>query len=243
MLQYPRTGTSLAAKTEIPAMSLLSGAALARLGLPTTDAVRLDGAMLTATFLLHALGVLMPIMTLHVFDRIIPNTAYETLVSIMLCLAIAAIAELALRWGQARVGVVAAARYTRVLRQTALQRLLSQPANAEPRAPQALQIERVQAIDRFASFYGGGPRAALVDLPFSLIALALIWQLGGVVVAAPACLILGHFALVAASSGAVRSAQGVRRDIDARTSDFLSEVFRSTLTVKSWGLELAFLRR
>lgn len=232
-----------AAGAKIGAWSLMGDRGVRKLGIPPGEATRLDGSVLASTLLLNCLGLLLPIATLHVFDRVIPNGAYETLLLISLGLMVVAVAELALRWTQARLNALATARYGGDLRKCALDRLLQRPMSNEPAAANSLQIERLTAIDRFASFYSGGARECLIELPFSFLALGLIALLGGWVVLAPILTIALHFLVLSRLNKAIRERLRVRRTDDVKSRDFLTEAFRSAVTFKSLGLESLLLRR
>ncbi|MEL6977656.1 MAG: ABC transporter transmembrane domain-containing protein [Pseudomonadota bacterium] len=196
-----------------------------------------------STFLLNVLGLLLPLATLHVFDQIIPSAAVETLAVMTLGLLGVVLAEFALRRQQSKVNTLASARYGSELSQAALSRLLTPSGEAARSAATGVQLERIDAIQRFSSFYAGGARMALVDLPFSFLALGLIWLIGGLIVAAPISIIILHFLLLGVLSSALRARIRDRRSIDIKSNDFLSEAFRMALTIKSWALENMIMRR
>lgn len=230
----------MSAPAPISAFSLLTKSGVTRAGIPAGESTRLDAAFLASTLLLNCLGLLLPIATLHVLDRIVPAAAYETLLFITAGLAAATLAELTLRLLQARVGAMASALYASGLRQRALAFRLTAGEGA---APTSVQLERLATIDQFAAFYAGGARAALIDLPFALLALGLILTLGGWIVLAPISVILLHFFLLSGLSRRLRERLRVRHDEAVKANDFLSEVFRAALTVKCWALERLILRR
>lgn len=231
------------ATSQISTSALLTRRGVGRAGIPAGEAARLDLSFLASTLLLNVLGLLLPIATLHVFDRVLPNSAYETLLFMVAGLLVAALAEFVLRRLQVRVSAMAATRYAADLRRAALSHLLGQPRDAENSAPSSVSLERLSAIDRFTSFYSGGARAALIDLPFACLALGLIWILGGLIVLAPLSVIVLHFVVLGVLSRAIRARILIRRQEDVKSSDFLSETFRSSTTVKSWAIERLVLRR
>lgn len=233
----------MASQAQFSPVSLLTRSGVSRVGIPAGEATRLDAAFVSSSLLLNCLGLLLPIATLHVFDRVIPNGAIETLLFLTGGLILAAMAEFALRRMRVRVNALAATSYANGLRRAALAGQLAQPSSSTLKEPTSVQLERLNAIERFTAFYAGGARTALIDLPFAALALGLIAILGGVIVLAPIGVILLNLALTWWLSAAIRERMRVRHDDAIKANDFLSEIFSAIHTVKCWALERLILRR
>ncbi len=232
------------ARSEVPSRTMLTPSALRSRGVPVAQIVRLDPARLGAAGLMNLLGLLLPLATLHVYDRVLPNQSIETLVSLTLLLLGVAGIELTLRLLQMRVTAPSAAKYARDLKHAALKRYLTarRDGKTADRTPTEF-LERLSAVDRFSAFFGGAARNALIDLPFGILALGLIFLVGGPIVIAP-LLILGlYLAILSVYGVTLRRRSRERQDSDTKINDFLLEVFSSILTVKSLGLERMMLRR
>lgn len=200
--------------------------------------------MLLSAVILNCLGLALPLITLHVYDKVLPNQAVETLWFLVIGLALVAAAECALRMLQAAIIAPSSARYARDLKMRAVSEMLAGPVGGadKDRTPTEV-LERFAAIDRIAQFYGGSARHALIDLPFAVIALVVIAVIGGPLVWAPLAALFCYLAALLYLGAAMADMARMRQRNDVKSADFLSETFSSIVTLKSLGLERLMTRR
>lgn len=200
--------------------------------------------MLLSAVILNCLGLALPLITLHVYDKVLPNQAVETLWFLVIGLALIAAAECALRMLQAAIIAPSSARYARDLKMRAVSEMLAGPVGGadKDRTPTEV-LERFAAIDRIAQFYGGSARHALIDLPFAVIALVVIAVIGGPLVWAPLAALFCYLATLLYLGAAMADMARMRQRNDVKSADFLSETFSSIVTLKSLGLERLMTRR
>ncbi len=213
---------------------------LGRLDQQHSRAGKLDKRVILAAFALNLLGLAMPLSVLQVYDRITTNSALETLAVLSLGLVLVAIVEFSLRAALSYLLTLDANRVGAELHATALERVLSE--RGERRSPADMQ-ERFQALDTLTEYYAGESRRNLIDLPFSLVFLAAIAAIGGILVVVP-IVIFGCF--IAVSSVLLKRSHRVteeREQLSRRRADFLSELFGGLLTLKGIGAEPLMLRR
>jgi ATP-binding cassette subfamily C protein LapB len=138
-------------------------------------AVYLD--VLLAAFLINLFAVAVPMFTMNVYDRVVPNQATDTLWVLASGVAIVLIADLALRTMRGyfldlagnRVDVTLSAF---IMERVLGRRLADRPASAGSFAANLRSFETVR------DFITSATVAAFVDLPFALIFLVLIGWIG-----------------------------------------------------------------
>lgn len=162
---------------------------------------------LLASALLNLAALALPLLLLQIYDRIIPNAAYGTLVALLLGVGVAIALEAALRQARTTIAAWTSAREEHALTVAAATRIL----HADPRhlpTPGPL-ADGMAAIGEWRSHRNSQLAFALADLPFVLVFLGfLIWLsplLAGaaLVAAAPgllAAILLGRAAALAIAS-------------------------------------------
>ncbi len=196
-----------------------------------------------ASFVINLLSLAMPLVILQVYDRIIPNQAYGTLSLLVIGLSIALVLDAMLRVIRAYLLGWAGARFEHLMAVSAVERLLkSDPAAYERDAPGA-HLARINAVDSLREFHSGQAKALLVDLPFVVLFLALIWFVAGALVLVPLGLLI-LLGLASAGLGRkLKAALKSRHGIDERRHNFIIEVLKGIHTVKGLGMEAPMQRR
>ena len=208
------------------------------------DAARPGGRdfpwMAAASTAINLLALALPLLMLQVFDRILPNRSLDTLTLLMLGTAVAVAAEGLLRLMRAYVMVWAAARFEHGAMNDAFSRLLATPPE---RIDSGGYVERFKAIVALKDHASGQTVLQLLDLPFTLLYLALVAAIGGWLVLVPIAGVV-VFAYVSWAFGAHHgSLFRDRNNADRRRSNFLVETLSGIHTVKALAMEAFMLRR
>ncbi len=202
-----------------------------------------ETSVLLASFTLNVLSLGLPIVILQVYDRILPNTALDTLLWLVLGLGIILVLDGFLRISRAHIAGWAAARFEHVAGCRAVDRLLgSQIGSIEQEAP-GVHLDRLQAIDQLRDYYAGQGRLLLLDLPFVCLFLGLLWFIGGSLVLVPVAvlLLLGTAAFYLGRQ--LRETLEERAKIDDRRVSFIIEALGGIHTVKLLAMEALLQRR
>lgn len=199
--------------------------------------------LLIASVGINILGLALPIFILQIYDRVLPNQAEMTLLALSLGLVAALAADVALRWLRANIATWNGARFEHHLRCEAVERLLRAPLGRFERETPGAYLERVNAIGVVRNFHASQLLLVLVDLPFSLLFLALIAYLGGWLVLVPIALLVVFGVLTAAVGRALSDSVVDRAEADRRRYDFQIETLRGIFTVKVLALANLLLRR
>lgn len=199
--------------------------------------------MITASIIINLLALALPAVILQVYDRVLPNQAGSTLVLLGLGLAGVLVIDAAMRFGRSTLAAWEAAQYEHRLNCRAVEHYLDADLAAIEADAPGLQLDRFNAIQSLRAFYAGQGRMVLIDLPFIALFLALIWVIGGPLIAAPV-LIFAVLAVIGAMIGtALRNALKNRADLDDRRQSFIIEVLHGIHSVKGMAMEGLMQRR
>lgn len=199
--------------------------------------------VLVASAATNILGLGLPIVTLQVYDRVIPSAGSETLTLLVIGMVAVIVIDAVARGARARLAAWAGAKAELRLADAALDRLLRAPLGVVQSSSPGMQLDRLSAVDTVREFYANQGTTLMIDAPFAVLFLILIGVIGGWLVAVPLGL-LAMFAFAAFGVGAVlRRAIKHRGDIDDRRYSFLLEVLSGIHSVKALAAEPLMVRR
>lgn len=202
---------------------------------------RLD--VLVASLAVNMLALALPIVTLQIYDRIIPNAAYETLSFLVLGLFVIALAEAFLRIGRSAIMGWIGARFVHRLGIGALDAILDADILAFNKQAVGGYLDRFHGIEALREFYSGQSALVVVDLPFVAVYLGLIAMISGWMVLIPICLLVVAVGLAWAMGRWLRGAIFARTQTDDQRNNFIIEALSGIHTIKSMALETQMLRR
>ena len=191
----------------------------------------------------NLVALVLPLVTLQVYDRILPNSAEATLALLSLAVFAAVLLDCALSYSRSLVVNWDAATYEQSLSCRAVERLLAARVDDSQRGSTGQQLDRLNAVEPIRDFHASQGLLLIVDLPFALLFLAVIWSIGGVLAAVPLAL-FAAFAVVALWLGrALRLTIEERASKDAQRSSFLIEVLNGIAALKALAAEPMMARR
>lgn len=199
--------------------------------------------LILCSILLNLLAVALPIFTLQVYDRVLPNAAQDTLLLLTILLFTILIGEGAMRAIRSALASWAGARYEHAVGCAGIERLLGADYRAAGADTAGTHLERLGAIDRLREFYANQGAIILIDLPFALLFTLIIWVVAGPLAWVTAAVFVS-FALVAAIIGRVlHRAVDDRAESDKRRTSFMIEALSSITTIKALTMEQLMMRR
>jgi ABC-type bacteriocin/lantibiotic exporter with double-glycine peptidase domain len=143
-----------------------------------------------ASALINALGLVLSLYVLFVYDVIIATRAWDTLaffaagaLGVLAC-------ELKLRRTRARMIAYVAARFDGIVSVRTLASVLNLPLSMTERAPLAAQVSRFRQFEIGRELFAGNLASALFDLPFTLLFTAALFVVGGLLGFVPVALSL-----------------------------------------------------
>lgn len=200
-------------------------------------------SIVLASLISNLMATGLPIAILIIYDRVLPNASEYTL-SLLTAGVLAAVAiDVLIRIARGAIVGHRAARYGH----RAFLGVMEKVFAADPRSFQAestaLHLERLGAIDAIRESRAGYLPQLIVDFPFFILFVALVFLIGG-----PLGFVLlafvGITALAAVISGlTVRSRMEARQANNSAQSNFLMEVLGGVATIKSYAMEPLMKRR
>jgi ATP-binding cassette subfamily C protein LapB len=199
--------------------------------------------VLAASISLNILALAMPLVVLQLYDRIIPRQAVDTLGLLTSALVVATLIETTLRIARSRILNRLGARYEHATIVRAMDWLLQLELVAFEARATGTYLDQFDAITQTRDFYHGNTMLTLVDMPFAILFLSLIWVFAGSLTLIPLGVVT-IFLLVSIMAG--RRLQDAINDQDTqleRRRNFLIETLQGVHTVKAGAMEKQIQRR
>lgn len=141
-----------------------------------------------AAVLINLFGLASALFTMTVYDRVVPNSAYESLLALSIGLAIILIFDFILKLLRAYFVDFAGARIDEEVGENAFLRLLQM--RLELRKGSVGQLTgMMRELETIRDFFASATLLAIVDVPFIIITLVVVAVIGGWVAAVPALLV------------------------------------------------------
>lgn len=209
---------------------------------PTGYKISVPGLLL-ATLATNILSLALPVMTLQVYDRILPNPGSGTLPVLITGVCVAVFLEAALRLSRSYVIGWSGAVYEHRLSCLAMNHILQ--ADLSRIGPYGIgeHMQRMAAIGKLKDFYNGYALTVLAELIFVPIFLGLIIYIAGPLALVPSAVLMGFTIVSLAQGQKLRAALKTRDKTDDKRYNFLIEALEGIHTVKAFALENSFARR
>jgi ATP-binding cassette subfamily C protein LapB len=141
-----------------------------------------------AAVLINIFGLMTSLFTMIVYDRVVPNNATSSLVALSIGLAIVVVFDFALKMLRAYFVDVAGASIDRDIGETLFGRLLRLRLDLKKGSTGSL-TGLMRELEALRDFFASATLTAVVDLPFIILTLLVIWIIGGMVVLVPALMV------------------------------------------------------
>lgn len=207
------------------------------------DAKRNVIDLVTVSVTINLLALAVPLATMQVYDRIIPNASLNTFWWLVGGCVIAIVIESVLRWARFVISGRMTAQFDHLLSCEAARKILECRVEQFDRSSIGEHLDRLGAVTALSGFYVGQILLALLDLPFALIYLVAIVYLGGWLAVIPILFAVGYLILVHFSR---RRYAAIHQDLienNDRRYDFVIQVLRGLSLVKAQTFEEQMLRR
>lgn len=140
--------------------------------------------LLSSTFI-NLLSMALPFSMLQIYDRILPNEAYGTANVLLIGVSIAIVLELLLRYVRSWFLASSAVNYEYSVTAKLVNRLLKSDFRYLESLGSGKILSGIKNIAVVRDLYSGQAAVAMMDVPFILLFLFLIFYIGGWVVAVP----------------------------------------------------------
>lgn len=200
-------------------------------------------SLLLASFAINILSLALPVMTLQVYDRILPNQGSGTLPVLVTGVMIAVMLEAALRITRSYVMGWGGAVYEHRMSCEAMNHTLQSDLSRTGSIGVGEHLQRLGAISKLKDFYNGYVLVTLSELIFVPLFLGLIGYIAGPLIIVPSVILMLFIAASLYQGRQLRDTLGVRDQSDDARYNFLIESLEGIHTIKAFALENAFARR
>lgn len=140
--------------------------------------------ILVASLLINLFALVTPLFIMNVYDRVVPNAALETLWVLASGVLIIFLFDLAMKMLRGYFLDIAGKRADILLSSQTFARVMNIQLSARPSQVGSF-ANNLQEFDTFREFFTSTTLTSLIDLPFVLLFLLIIFSLGGSVVLVP----------------------------------------------------------
>ncbi len=190
--------------------------------------------VLIASLLINLFVLASPLFTMNVYDRVVPNNAIETLWVFAIGVSIIYILDTFLKFTRTYLLESAAKKSDIIMSSIVFEKVLDLKMENHPASVGSF-ASNLKDFDSIRSFLTNATMAAIIDLPFAVIFLAVIWYLGGGIVIVPLVtmlLILGYAFII---KKPLRASIESTHEANAKKSSILIEALNNIETLKTLG--------
>ncbi len=190
--------------------------------------------VLYASLLINLFVLASPLFTMNVYDRVVPNNAIETLWVFAIGVSIVYILDTFLKFTRTFLLESAAKKSDIIMSSIIFEKVLDLKMANHPSSVGSFS-SNLKDFDSIRSFLTNATMAAVIDLPFAVIFLAVIGYIGGAIVAIPLItmfLILGYAYFI---KKPLRASIESTHEASAKKSSILIETLNNIETLKTLG--------
>ncbi len=197
-----------------------------------------DALMLViATVAINLLALAMPLALMQVYDRIIPNSSLSTLSWLMIGVSSAIILETILKILRNFNSNWLSARMEHILNTEAVKYFLSARLDEFERDNSGVHFERFNSINVLRSYFSGQLLLVLLDIPFALLFIYMLYYLGGNLYLYTVGLIVVLMLLLLIAKSKFEKHNEDTVEMNKEYLDFIIETLGGIHTVKSMNME------
>jgi ATP-binding cassette, subfamily C, bacterial LapB len=153
------------------------------------------GEVLVGSFLINVFALVMPLFIMNVYDRVVPNDTTETLWAMAAGVFIVLMFDFGMRMLRGYLVDIAGKRIDVILSANIFEKALGIRMEARPASVGSFAMN-IQEFESFREFITSATITALVDLPFVVLFIAVIFWIGGylgfvLVLAVPVIILVG----------------------------------------------------
>jgi len=145
------------------------------------DSWRIYRDVLVASFLINTMGLATPFFILNVYDRVIPNNAFETLWVLAIGIGIIYLFSLLMQSLRGYFVDLAGQKASLNMSAELIEKTLGMKMSSRPESVGSYS-NKIQQFDSIRDFITSFSITAMVDMPFVFLALFAIWYLAGPIV-------------------------------------------------------------
>jgi len=198
--------------------------------------------VLIASFLVNLFAIANPLFVMNVYDRVVPNNAKDTLWVLAIGVGVVIIFDFMLRLLRGRFIDIAGKKADVLLSSKLFERILGMKLSARPQSV-GVFANNFREFDGIRDFITSATITTIIDLPFAIIFLLVIYMIGGSLVLVPLAaipILIGYGFLI---QGPLRHAAENASKASSQKSALLIENLTAAEAVKFNAAESVMQRR
>lgn len=199
--------------------------------------------ILVTCFALNIFALAPSLFVMFVYDRVISPVDLSALPMMALGVALALVAEVALRAARSEGLSWMTARLDNLIGGRIFSHLVGLPPELIERASVAAQVARVKTFESVRDFFSSAVFLSFVEVPFVLVAAAVMGAIAGPLVLVPLGMIGAYVLLFFAVRGKVRRVLRLAAKASSARQQFALETFEKLRGVRACGLTEAWKRK
>jgi ATP-binding cassette subfamily C protein LapB len=191
--------------------------------------------VLVASFLVNLFVLASPLFTMNVYDRVIPNNATETLYVFAIGVIVVYLLDSVLKYIRTRLLEIAAKKSDVIMSSIIFEKIMDLKMAMHPRSVGSF-ASNIRDFDAIRSFLTNATMALLIDLPFSIIFLLVIYYIGGLIVLIPLTMMLLILIYAILIRKPLERSIEATHEAAAKKNGILVEALQHIETIKTQGM-------
>ena len=191
--------------------------------------------VLLASVLVNLFVLATPLFTMNVYDRVIPNNAKETLFVFTIGVVLAYIIDIALKYSRTHLLEIAAKKSDVIMSSIIFERVLDLQMASHPKSVGSF-ASNLKDFDAVRSFLTNTTITALVDMPFTILFLLVIYYIGGSIVFIPIVTIVLILLYAFIIQKPLAKSIEETHEVSAKKSNVIIETLQNIETIKTHNL-------
>ncbi len=188
-----------------------------------------------ASILINLFVLATPMFTMNVYDRVIPNNAQETLLVFTVGIVIVFLIDSFLKFVRSYFLELAGKKSDVIMSSIIFERVLDLKMSSHPKSVGSF-ANNLKSFDTIRGFLTNATLTVLIDFPFAILFLIVIFYLAGIMVLVPICIIITIMIYAYMIKDPLKQSIESTYEASAKKNGILIESLQNIETIKSLGL-------
>ncbi|CAA0107237.1 Toxin RTX-I translocation ATP-binding protein [Zhongshania aliphaticivorans] len=191
-------------------------------------------SIIVASVVINFFVIAMPLFTMNIYDRVVPNDALETLWVLALGILVVHLFDMGLKFLRAYFIEVGGKKSDIIMSSILFEQVLNLKMSQWPRSVGAF-ANNLREFESIRAFFTASTLSTLVDLPFTILLLILVAYIGGPIVVVPIAIIVLQLLYSFYVTKPLRESIEATFEASSNKNAHLIESLHSIQTIKALG--------